>query len=641
MAKQNRERGTLQSTLPKSPFLILFLYVLLCTGVATYTSKYSQYGDKRRADDDDKDDATLLLWNTTVKASIGAISSVVGILYTDPFVYGLLFSFSMLCVILIDELFTGQTATTTLTLDVMKQLFQYLSPLFVTFILSKLSSTFKNTIGSVASSKMILNQFNLLVLCTIPLLSLVLGFAQMTAPIGRKEEEEEYSLSMTYFLSLLSGFAQMAVTGRKEEEEEYSSMNMTYIPSIMIGITAFIIYRTYYSKRSHKNGGLVLKTQVGLSVIIGMGILYFVGSLPSIQDWNDNDNNDHDIVESILPFILGATLAVELGAFFAFVADFWYAVGTGQFLMVSLDTAGILFYFVSPVIILLIRFFDKYQHGIDTVAKYLAVQLSSSVLVPLQIMMNDPQQVQIQTETLFLIFTTLPIVIGIPLIHYLCPITGHLFGRTYTHGDPNTKKVAICINFSEYKPLLNKLLKKDNANDDDDNKQFLKDCVLNIFVTMDDLRNSTDMINKLHQSGHNVGISMSPSGSNGCTNLNELYIQYETVVGTKPNWYHTGIGNRGNLPSHFRTASKLGMRSAIWSTLVDCSKTDLSNIDSETIKADLVTHGGGSIVYLDKIDSPEKHACVKTLLSLMDVIAQNGFKLASLSQIIKENRMDL
>lgn len=427
---------------------------------------------------------------------------------------------------------------------------------------------------------MVLNQFNIMAVCTIPLLSLMLISAEMIV-----------------------------------QGEEYS---MTYFPSIMIGVVAFIVNHTYYSKRSHKNGGLAMKTQLGLTVVIAMAVVYFVGSL----------SHDRD-AKKVLPFVLGAMLTAELGAFFGFVADFWYAVGTGQFLMVSLDTAGILLYFVSPVIILVIRFFDKYHDGINDVTNHFAVQLSA----PLQKVDVSTTDIK-QLEMLCIVFITLPVVVGIPLIHCLCPVTGHLFGRTYTHGNPNTKKVSICIGFSDYKPILNKLLNGD--------KLCLKECSLNIFVTMEDLKNDADAIKKLHQLGHNVGIALAPNAVGGYTTMKALCTKYEATVGSKPDWYHTGIGNKGNLPVNFRAASKLGLRSAMWSTLVDSSKTELSDPDTEAIKTDLDTHGGGSIFYLCKINYPEKqHASMKTLLSLLDVITQGGFQAASLSQIIQENKMDL
>ena len=81
---QNRERGTLQSTLPDSPVTTLSLFVFFCTAVATFISHYST-----------REDATQILANTIFKASIGALSTTMGILFVDPIVYGASFSIAV------------------------------------------------------------------------------------------------------------------------------------------------------------------------------------------------------------------------------------------------------------------------------------------------------------------------------------------------------------------------------------------------------------------------------------------------------------------------------------------------------------------------------------------------------------------
>jgi hypothetical protein len=88
--QQLRERGTLQETLP-SPALILSLFFLICTAIATFLAQSSLESiDASQSSNDSNDSTTneLVIYNVKVsfllKAGLGVISSMIGNLYSDP-----------------------------------------------------------------------------------------------------------------------------------------------------------------------------------------------------------------------------------------------------------------------------------------------------------------------------------------------------------------------------------------------------------------------------------------------------------------------------------------------------------------------------------------------------------------------------
>ena len=83
--QQSRERGTLQETLP-SPALILSLFFLICTAIATFLAKSSL--ESIDIDTSQSQSQQLVIYNVKVsfllKAALGVISSMIGNLYSDP-----------------------------------------------------------------------------------------------------------------------------------------------------------------------------------------------------------------------------------------------------------------------------------------------------------------------------------------------------------------------------------------------------------------------------------------------------------------------------------------------------------------------------------------------------------------------------
>ena len=107
-----------------------------------------------------------------------------------------------------------------------------------------------------------------------------------------------------------------------------------------------------------------------------------------------------------------------------------YTVGSGQFQMTSLDTAGKWIYFICPAVILYFRFIDKYG---DIIAWIMRQELS---VLPSILVVSDEDLVSLSLVLSLAMITA----VGVPLLNSLCPMGGYLFSRAYTHGQANTKK---------------------------------------------------------------------------------------------------------------------------------------------------------------------------------------------------------
>ncbi len=403
---------------------------------------------------------------------------------------------------------------------------QELLPLISTLVLCN-SASLEKVICSPFGNKFILNHFNLTVLCIIPLVVVIATLSKM---LGAQSD-------------------------------------MSYSPSLAASVAALLVYHIFYLKRSHKNGGLLSTEQCGKAVITYSCVLYFVTS----------STINHEI-NTLMPFFLGSITVSAFTALFAAVADTWYSIGTGQFFMVSLDTFGILVYFILPIMILFMRFVEKYEGIIHKLIQLLSTLISTHLDVT---KVNTGMDIQTQLHRFTVILLTLPALIGVPLTQNLCPINGHLFGQVYTHGNPNTKKSAICINFSDYKLKLKKV-----------SEGGVKIDTLNIFVTLYDLKESSDLVKKLYDMGHLIGLRCDENDYNIPQTFKEASDFYLKVIGSKPLCYHTGIDYSGRHPSCYHAATILDMKSITWSTIV----TSMSSTDYVT--KDLTKHNGGSIVYL-------------------------------------------
>lgn len=396
-------------------------------------------------------------------------------------------------------------------------------------------------------------------------------------------------------------------------------------PSIIVAILSVGTFVKYNIIRAHINGALLQSTTMGNAVIAGLILIHaIVSACVTEQD-----------AITILPFLLGSIVTLLFATTCAITADAWHVVGTGQFQMVSVDTIGIMFYFVLPICILGVRAMDKYHTWIEmayvTIAEVVVHLIGSFKVGKVEKMMADPM-------TLFqLVVSSLTgiIAMGVPLLNQLCPLCGHLYGRTYTHGQPNTGKVAICISFN----VLN-LSKEDGA--------FMKRIIewgksktgkLNVFVSAQEMKDSSSIVKSLVDAGHCVGIRLDKSkGSKPTSQLNDAVETYQKLIGKKPTWYHAGLESFGQNKACYSHCQKLGLRIAQWSTLLKVGEP----IPGKSLAEDLTRHNGGSFIYItSRTGSSKEERIEAVLIDTFEVLSSTIFGTGAVKKNFDSDILDM
>ena len=271
-------------------------------------------------------------------------------------------------------------------------------------------------------------------------------------------------------------------------------------------------------------------------VLLSLAYLRNASHFPNGSLYADPKKYGHDVASLSLFFsyvvvintssppnvIMGAScVAMTLAILFAAVADVWYAVGTGQFQMVSVDTAGIVFYFFCPMYILLNRAMDRYDFSFSMENEYV---IMSGIVVFALLQLNS-----------------------------LCPLAGYIHANAYTTGQPNRKRFAACFHYQS------------------DHLQFYNQKetpILNLLVTQQDLEtleketSSQKMLNK-----HEL-ILCNCSNSVQLENAIELYTK---VMGNPPKWYHASVANE-NITVLSEATMKHNINIAYWSNTVITSE---------------------------------------------------------------------
>jgi len=366
---------------------------------------------------------------------------------------------------------------------------------------------------------------------------------------------------------------------------------------------------------------------------MGMAVLTSLSSVYTTLQLVLNSPTDEKtmIFEKIMIFLIGALVASTASASFAGVADVWYAVGSGQFQMISLDTAGIGFYFVLPLSILSLRFVEKYGDWLDYVQeKFSALIVSGPTGVYFNGVLDANEEDAIWVYMRLAVLMLMNVIMGITMVNSLCPLSGYLFGRTYTHGQPYTGKIAVCVDYACFKSITeterNGLFKILNAAKSKDGKNKDIKAVLNINVSSTDLAEHKEDIQKLRKEGHEIVITIDGSSVNS---INVAYQSYATIFdGASPTWYHTGHNMSGSVPRCHSMTSMLELRSAMWSNYITSVK------DAESLKEGLEKHRGGSFVYVHASQSCDVLAILKRVLELLE---DASFVPASLTLVAKED----
>ena len=342
----------------------------------------------------------------------------------------------------------------------------------------------------------------------------------------------------------------------------------------------------YNKNRSHKNGYLFAANMKSHAVLSTISIVY--SSILLIGERKDNE-----AVMIIILLHAGSLFTLLITYLFASIGDVWYVVGSGQFQMVSLDTMGMMFYFIFPVVILFFRFEGLYGEVARSAAEVARGYLHSILGVQ-----SNGDTVSSSLVLALALITS----IGVSLLNALCPMGGYLFSRAYTHGQPNTKKVALCIDFSDLPHGESYLLKF--------LKEMKMDAVFNIFVSREDIALFHPQLKELIKKGHNLVLSPTNykwniSGLNllkgklAASNIQSAYDIYSGVLGKNPSWFFAksadGIGRH---PALFQKARELGMKVAYWSTLIEVDGWNLTAEQLSDLKNDVIDKNGGSIIYV-------------------------------------------
>jgi len=412
-------------------------------------------------------------------------------------------------------------------------------------------------------------------------------------------------------------------------------------PTLCLVMASTIINELYYRHRSHKHGNLVNCCHEGVNMLGVVFLPVLVTILILVYPMPSSFKVVTERADSLLPFLTGALAASTAAAYFASIADTWYAVGTGQFQMIALDTLGIAFYFILPLVILSFCFMEKYGTHVYSILSIVGTSLGSVGMEQLTLkslfdLDNDGYEMLVH---LFLVVHIINVITwGIKLVNSQCPIAGYLYGRTYTHGRPNSKKIAICV---DYQTLFDKNV------DAKERESFLSDlmsatgwsqssanAVLNINITVTDLLQCRQDIEKLYAQGHELVITVEKNdASHDRENTIRLaYDAYRNVFdGKSPSWYHPTTHHFSAMPKYHSMANLLGLRIAMWSHCI-CSPEEVV-----FLKEGLADHNGGLLVYVCNKDK------VLTILkSMMLLLRKVEIISATLSSVIPtDNRMDL
>ncbi|KAL7552697.1 hypothetical protein ACHAWF_015934 [Thalassiosira exigua] len=408
-----------------------------------------------------------------------------------------------------------------------------------------------------------------------------------------------------------------------------SLFNPTYakfssIPICTVAFLGLLLMHMFNKHRVHKSGCLLTPCMKSHAIFAGISIMLAC----SISIGNIPQSSMHILVV----FLLGSLFSILMSCTFASVADVWYAVGSGQFQMVSLDTAGMMFFFVFPAAIIYFRFIDKYGESLASKASLLKGYLQSVGVDVSGEIGDDDTLTSSMVMTLALITA-----IGVPLLNGICPIGGYLFSRAYTHGQPNTKKAALCVGFADLgtqkRADLWKSLEK-------------KESVLNIFVTLEDMHLHAAELKLLSGKGH--AISLAPTefkdtlcglsmfqGNKSC-NIQIAHHEYTELFGDEPSWVLAKSADSiGRHPAFLRVVKDLGMKVSYWSTHVEVAGNKLTDAQLREVREECSDKDGGSIIYV-ALGKGAPPSCMSSALSEI-IDSLDGYSLESLSHVVRDD----
>jgi hypothetical protein len=348
---------------------------------------------------------------------------------------------------------------------------------------------------------------------------------------------------------------------------------------VFLSGTVIVLTFSYAVASCVQAGSPILPTLVSISTLGLLGLWYFHRSCPNCNLLVERSHNamsmagaigllvflqlhlDH--LELFLPVLMGALLTVLCCATLTSVADVWNSVGSGQFWMISLDTSTMLLYLVAPTIVLGYRANDTHGDSIRTLLGDMAKHLHFAT--PL-------------ATTSAAMLLGLAICTGVTLIAMLCPFGAHFFGKVYTTGQAATRKVALCVNWSDQ-------VTEDALQD------FPAQQVLTFLVTYEQLRQDSARLQTIVAMGHSISIS-----SDDAKDLVDACQLHQTLFSQTPEW--TCPGQLAWSPNVVHAAATLNLKVGLWSHGIRVTGTCLTPMQAKSLQTDLEGTMGGTILYL-------------------------------------------
>ena len=316
-----------------------------------------------------------------------------------------------------------------------------------------------------------------------------------------------------------------------------------------------------------------------------------------------------DRIETFLPILLGAMMTVLCCATLAAVADVWNSVGSGQFWMISLDTTSMMIYLIAPTILLLRQANQKYGDSIRTTLGNLPFLQQLYITTPLA--MNT---------AVLLIGTSISI--GVVLLAMLCPLGAHLFGKVYTRGQASTRKVALCMDWSD--EVTEEAL-----------QGFPPNQIITFLVTAQHLRQDAARIQAVvNHFGHSIVLSADTEKA-----LHDAYSLYTTVFSESPPPTWTCPGMNAWTPSLVHAAAQRNLNVGLWSHGLIVQGTTLSTLQAKQLQEDMTLTMGGTIIYIIPNEMVSSLPIARTVLTDFQ---KDNISFWSLSHVAKNDlKMEL
>ena len=374
----------------------------------------------------------------------------------------------------------------------------------------------------------------------------------------------------------------------------------------------------------HKHGGFLAGDSTNPSGYLDQAILV-VGSAHFFATSEDTTSSIEQIFSPLCILQTSVVVSMSLLAVVEFTTQVWYPVGSGQCLMVLWDTFSFLFYFFTPLAILLGIAFNR--HG-DDLSIFGGFANYTSWIVKYFI----PNLPDVEVIEYLVLSLSLVIGIGMPLLAQHSNIICCLFGKVYCHGQPNTNNYGILIKFHK---SIEKKFGSVNGN---------KNVKLNVAVTLPDIIANGEAIKKLANFGHEIVISTNVW--QGIGTLRELVAKYNKLLGYDPKWYYGEHGHRSLLNIYL--CNMMGIKVAFWSFIFDPVYAEYS---SQTLAPELMkSKGGDMILYFPSEEYEDEFAGMKVnpkvnttdptttvLPMIVNCILKAGGKVATLSTVVKDD----